>query len=612
MKSISFFVAINLKTSSKSLDLSDQAGTGPSRKNAMKKPVRGGGHSPEIGFSEPVSLKQALRGLCISQASEMAAAKRSFKPAGSPRVSEAGKITSLYRSVVVEACHSAVSVDEGKGRGVAMSLMPEESTLDSSGKGPQYPQAPKMKLSNQSSHSSPQFAVPTRERGTGSTLNKNEIVSASTEVLSQTSKAELPQEEKPAAFPSLSCHNTGDNILEPGKNISTSIRLANKVSAPKLRRKGKLQNVPSSSSAINSKSKRNAPRLVKTVLRNKAIVKKNLKHSSTSVTSTSNTNSEINSDLDPSVSQLVCQRCHCALKNAREESSKDSLATNFASLNAEVSGASKPGFTSNNCNKNRAVVVKANKNPKTIEKGEFSQSSKSSPGEYSSSTSISEESNLSGSSFGNKPHMSKDLRWEAISHVRKQHGILELKHFNLLKKLGFGDIGTVYLAELIGTSCIFAIKVEICTSFGRSSLADIFLNKQQGSMLLKSFLALEYLHLLGIVYRDLKPENILVREDGHIMLTDFDLSLRCTVSPTLMEPPKISGPCKGSSCIDPFCIEPSCRVPCFSPRLLPAAAKTRKLKADVATHGKLLPQLVAEPTDARSNSFVGTHEYLAP
>src|SRR4051812_38445874 len=48
-------------------------------------------------------------------------------------------------------------------------------------------------------------------------------------------------------------------------------------------------------------------------------------------------------------------------------------------------------------------------------------------------------------------------------------------------------------------------------------------------------LALEYLHMLGIVYRDLKPENLLVRDEGHIMLSDFDLSLRCSVSPTLVK-----------------------------------------------------------------------------
>ncbi|KAL5063013.1 hypothetical protein RYX36_024750 [Vicia faba] len=37
--------------------------------------------------------------------------------------------------------------------------------------------------------------------------------------------------------------------------------------------------------------------------------------------------------------------------------------------------------------------------------------------------------------------------------------------------------------------------------------------------------ALEYLHMLRIIYRDLKPENVLVRSDGHIMLSDFDHSL---------------------------------------------------------------------------------------
>lgn len=125
--------------------------------------------------------------------------------------------------------------------------------------------------------------------------------------------------------------------------------------------------------------------------------------------------------------------------------------------------------------------------------------------------------------------------------------------------------------------------------------------------------------MLGIVYRDLKPENILVREDGHIMVTDFDLSLRCSVNPILLqspstgtlEPPRMSGPCAGSNCIDPFCIKPSCQVSCFRPRILPAP-KSRKAKLNLATLNRSLPQLVAEPTEARSNSFVGTHEYLAP
>lgn len=36
--------------------------------------------------------------------------------------------------------------------------------------------------------------------------------------------------------------------------------------------------------------------------------------------------------------------------------------------------------------------------------------------------------------------------------------------------------------------------------------------------------ALEYLHMMGFIYRDLKPENILLHQSGHIMLSDFDLS----------------------------------------------------------------------------------------
>ncbi|KAL0450601.1 UNVERIFIED_CONTAM: Serine/threonine-protein kinase D6PKL2 [Sesamum latifolium] len=274
-----------------------------------------------------------------------------------------------------------------------------------------------------------------------------------------------------------------------------------------------------------------------------------------------------------------------------------------------------------------------------------------------------------------KPHKGNDRRWDAIQCVQARDGELSLGHFRLLQKLGFGDIGSVYLAELRSMGCLFAMKVmdkgmlvsrkkvvraqterDILGLLDHPFLPTLYshFETEKFSCLLMEFcsggdlhllrqrqpgkhfseqaarfyasevlLALEYLHMMGVVYRDLKPENVLVREDGHIMLSDFDLSLRCYVSPTLVA--SSDGPaCTISSyCIQPSCIDPACKLPvcaepscfqpsCFKPRLFNSkAVKVRGEKTTLASLDSL-PVLVAEPTAARSMSFVGTHEYLAP
>lgn len=95
-------------------------------------------------------------------------------------------------------------------------------------------------------------------------------------------------------------------------------------------------------------------------------------------------------------------------------------------------------------------------------------------------------------------------------------------------------------------------------------------------------LALEYLHAKGIVYRDLKPENILIRDDGHIMLSDFDLCFNSEISPKL---------------------ENRTHVKAQSGRYTCLGYRQRE---------EQVTEFVAEPTTAFSKSCVGTHEYLAP
>ncbi|KAG5534800.1 hypothetical protein RHGRI_022795 [Rhododendron griersonianum] len=318
-----------------------------------------------------------------------------------------------------------------------------------------------------------------------------------------------------------------------------------------------------------------------------------------------------------------------------------------------------------------SVVEKSGESGEVSNSGDCVESRKTSIYRGSTGSDISDESSSSSlSSQVYKPHKANDTRWEAIKVIKSRDGMLGLNHFRLLKRLGSGDIGCVYLSELSGTRSYFAMKVmdkaalasrkkllraqterEILQSLDHPFLPTLYTHfeTEKFSCLVMEFcpggdlhalrqrqpgkyfpehaarfyvaevlLALEYLHMLGIIYRDLKPENVLVREDGHIMLSDFDLSLRCAVSPTLVKSTNLISESKTSAyCIEPSCvIQPSCIQPtCFTPRFLNKPKKDKKKtkpKTEMNHQNSSLPELLAEPTSARSMSFVGTHEYLAP
>ncbi|KAK9714340.1 hypothetical protein RND81_06G087100 [Saponaria officinalis] len=255
-----------------------------------------------------------------------------------------------------------------------------------------------------------------------------------------------------------------------------------------------------------------------------------------------------------------------------------------------------------------------------------------------------------------KPHRSSESAFEAIiNSTAANNRPLSFRDFKLVRRVGAGDISTVYLCRLRSDeNCEYAMKVvdrealavkkktqraemekkilkmldhpflpTLYAQFDASHFSCIVMEYCSGGDLhslrhkqpskrfsldsarfyvAEVLVALEYLHMLGIIYRDLKPENVLVRSDGHIMLSDFDLSLCSDSIPAVQWP--------NDSSYDHPTVRPS--FPSKPPPLfscLPYTRLFRSKKIQTLTNNRLF---VAEPVAARSCSFVGTHEYIAP
>lgn len=160
------------------------------------------------------------------------------------------------------------------------------------------------------------------------------------------------------------------------------------------------------------------------------------------------------------------------------------------------------------------------------------------------------------------------------------------------------------LRGVLATDKIVAYAIDFCPGRDLNQLRKQQSEKMFSIEMIRFYaaelvLALEHLHSLGIAYRDLKPENILIQENGHIMLVDFDLSAKLNPKSPQTSPISNSNNPKPHSShkkrFSPF-------HSCCNSGVLPDDSSERDLST--------LP--LESDTTEKSNSFVGTEEYVSP